>query len=55
MIRPMLMRLASFALAAVLLPAGIAAAQTMDFACRNLRRLLAGRPALNVIKPQTGY
>jgi len=29
--------------------------QTMDFACRNLRRLLAGRPALNVIKPQTGY
>ena len=33
MIRPMLMRLASFALAAVLLPAGIAAAQTMDFAC----------------------
>jgi len=33
MIRPMLTRLASFALAAVLLPAGIATAQTMDFAC----------------------
>jgi hypothetical protein len=33
MIRPMPMRLASFVLAAVLLSAGIATAQTMDFAC----------------------
>ncbi len=29
--------------------------QTMDFACANLKRLLGGRPALNVIKAHTGY
>jgi phosphoglycerate dehydrogenase-like enzyme len=29
--------------------------QTMDFACANLKRLLGGRPALNVIKADTGY